>query len=71
MEVFKTSISGIVIIEPQVFKDAIGFFFEWCNRCVGNVGMDKVVIPVGVAYLGDVNVVCLTEGVLGNSYSVK
>ena len=28
MEVIKTAIEGIVIIEPKVFKDARGYFFE-------------------------------------------
>lgn len=28
MEVIKTSIEGVVIIEPRVFKDARGYFFE-------------------------------------------
>ena len=28
MEVIKTNIDGIVIIEPKVFKDARGYFFE-------------------------------------------
>ena len=28
MEVIKTSIDGLVIIEPRVFKDARGYFFE-------------------------------------------
>ncbi|MBQ0047172.1 MAG: dTDP-4-dehydrorhamnose 3,5-epimerase family protein [Prevotellaceae bacterium] len=28
MEVIKTSIDGVVIIEPKVFKDARGYFFE-------------------------------------------
>lgn len=28
MEVIKTTIDGVVIIEPKVFKDARGYFFE-------------------------------------------
>ncbi len=28
MEVIKTNIDGVVIIEPRVFKDARGYFFE-------------------------------------------
>ena len=28
MEVFKTDIEGVLIIEPRVFKDARGYFFE-------------------------------------------
>ena len=28
MEVIKTAIDGVVIIEPRIFKDARGYFFE-------------------------------------------
>lgn len=28
MEVIKTEIDGVVIIEPRIFKDARGYFFE-------------------------------------------
>ena len=28
MEIIKTSISGVLIIEPRVFKDSRGYFFE-------------------------------------------
>ena len=28
MEVIKTEIEGVVIIEPRIFKDARGYFFE-------------------------------------------
>lgn len=28
MEVIKTNIDGVVIIEPRVFKDSRGYFFE-------------------------------------------
>lgn len=28
MEVIKTDIEGVVIIEPRIFKDARGYFFE-------------------------------------------
>ena len=28
MEVIKTAIDGVVIIEPRIFKDACGYFFE-------------------------------------------
>ena len=36
MEVIKTAIEGVVIIEPRVFKDARGYFFE-CNCSVNPV----------------------------------
>ena len=28
MEVIKTALEGVVIIEPRIFKDARGYFFE-------------------------------------------
>lgn len=28
MEVIKTDIEGVVIIEPRIFEDARGYFFE-------------------------------------------
>ena len=28
MEIIKTDIDGVVIIEPRIFKDARGYFFE-------------------------------------------
>lgn len=28
MEVIKTDLEGVVIIEPRIFKDARGYFFE-------------------------------------------
>ena len=31
MEVIKTAIEGLVIIEPKVFKDSRGYFFESCS----------------------------------------
>lgn len=32
MNVIKTSIDGVVIIEPRLFKDARGYFFESFNQ---------------------------------------
>lgn len=32
MNVIKTSIEGVVIIEPKIFKDARGYFFESYNQ---------------------------------------
>ena len=32
MEVIKTAIEGVVIIEPRLFKDARGYFFESFNQ---------------------------------------
>lgn len=31
MEVIKTNIEGVLIIEPKVFKDARGYFFDSFN----------------------------------------
>ena len=28
MEVIKTAIDGVLILEPRIFKDARGYFFE-------------------------------------------
>lgn len=32
MEVIKTNIDGVVIIEPKIFKDSRGYFFESYNK---------------------------------------
>ena len=32
MNVIKTSIDGVVIIEPRLFKDVRGYFFESFNQ---------------------------------------
>lgn len=32
MEVIKTAIEGLVIIEPRLFKDDRGYFFESFNQ---------------------------------------
>lgn len=32
MEIIKTDIEGVVIIEPRIFKDARGYFFESYNK---------------------------------------
>ena len=40
MEVIKTEIEGVVIIEPRIFKDARGYFFEsfsQCEACISSV----------------------------------
>ena len=29
MEIIKTNIEGVVIIEPRIFKDDRGYFFEY------------------------------------------
>lgn len=33
MEVIKTAIEGVVIIEPMIFNDARGYFFESFSQC--------------------------------------
>lgn len=33
MNVLETSIDGLVIIEPQIFKDSRGYFFESFSQC--------------------------------------
>lgn len=42
MEVIKTAIEGVVIIEPRVFKDARGYFFESFSQREFD---EKVAIP--------------------------
>ena len=42
MEVIKTAIEGLVIIEPKVFQDARGYFFESFSQPL----FDKLVRPV-------------------------
>ena len=32
MEIIKTSIDGVLIIEPRVFKDSSGYFFESISK---------------------------------------
>lgn len=33
MEVIKTDIEGVLIIEPRLFRDARGYFFESFSEC--------------------------------------
>ena len=42
MDIIKTSIDGVVIIEPKVFKDARGYFFESFSQREFD---EKVAIP--------------------------
>lgn len=57
MEVTKTDIDGVVIIEPRVFKDARGYFFESYNKEEFN----EKVKPVD--FVQD-NQSCSTKGVM-------
>ena len=41
MKIIKTAIDGVVIIEPQVFEDARGYFFEsWNKAKMAEAGLD-------------------------------
>lgn len=41
MKIVKTPIEGVVIIEPQIFEDARGYFFEsWNKAKMAEVGLD-------------------------------
>lgn len=41
MKITKTAIEGVVIIEPQVFEDARGYFFEsWNKAKMAEAGLD-------------------------------
>ncbi len=57
MEVIKTEIEGVVILEPKVFRDARGYFFESYNKEV----FDRLVGPVD--FVQD-NESCSTRGVM-------
>ena len=57
MEVIKTDIDGLVIIEPKIFKDVRGYFFESYNKQV----FDKEVCPID--FVQD-NESCSTYGVM-------
>lgn len=57
MQIIKTPIEGVVIIEPSVFGDARGYFFESYNRRV----FDELVGPVD--FVQD-NESCSTRGVI-------
>lgn len=57
MNVIKTDIEGVVIIEPRVFTDARGYFFESYNKA----SFDSMVCPVD--FVQD-NESCSTCGVM-------
>jgi len=57
MEVIKTNIDGVVIIEPNVFKDARGYFFEGYSKRE----FDEKVCPIN--FVQD-NESCSTKGVM-------
>ena len=41
MNVTSTSLPGVLVIEPRVFGDARGFFFEsWNRRAFAEAGID-------------------------------
>ena len=44
MNVIKTDIGGVVIIEPKVFGDHRGYFFESFSERDFNVGMESVIL---------------------------
>lgn len=57
MEVIKTDIEGVVIIEPRIFKDARGYFFESYSKRE----FDEKVRPVNFV---QENESCSTRGVM-------
>ncbi len=57
MNVIKTAIEGVVILEPRVFNDARGYFFESYSKRV----FDEEVMPVD--FVQD-NESCSTRGVM-------
>ena len=41
MEIIKTSIEGLLIIKPNIFRDNRGSFFEsWSKEAYQNIGLD-------------------------------
>ena len=42
MEVIKTDIEGVLVIEPRIFKDARGYFFESFSQRE----FDEKVVPI-------------------------
>ena len=42
MEIIKTELEGVVIIEPRIFKDARGYFFESFSQ----KEFDEKVMPI-------------------------
>lgn len=57
MNVIKTEIEGVIILEPQVFTDSRGYFFESYNKLT----FDREVSPV--EFVQD-NESCSTRGVM-------
>lgn len=57
MEIIKTKIEGLVILEPRVFTDARGYFFESYRKA----DFDRLVAPVN--FVQD-NESCSTRGVI-------
>ena len=57
MNVIKTAIEGVVILEPRVFNDARGYFFESYSKQV----FDREVAPID--FVQD-NESCSTRGVM-------
>ena len=57
MEVIKTNIAGVVIIEPRIFKDSRGYFFESYSK----KEFDEKVCPID--FVQD-NESCSTYGVM-------
>ena len=52
MEVIKTAIEGVVIIEPKVFKDARGYFFESFSERDFNEAMTPI-LGHGINFVQD------------------
>lgn len=52
MEVIKTAIEGVVIIEPKVFKDARGYFLESFSERDFNEAMTPI-LGHGIKFVQD------------------
>jgi len=51
MRIVKTSLAGVLVIEPQVFDDKRGFFMEtYHQKRYGESGIDKIFVQDNLSY---------------------
>lgn len=63
MKLIRTAIPDIVIVEPRVFEDDRGWFFESFNEKKFHESLDNLGLPVPRAFVQD-NHSCSSKGVL-------
>ena len=49
MKVIQTPIEGLLILEPQVYRDARGYFVETYNEILGENNFNPLSLPKKVA----------------------